>query len=64
MSIDRLKSVVEQINARIPATRGRGEEATKQALILPLLSALGYDIWNPAEVCPEYEADFAIRKGG
>jgi hypothetical protein len=44
--------------------RGRGEEATKQALVLPMLEALGYDIWNPTEVCPEFEADFAIKKQG
>jgi predicted type IV restriction endonuclease len=25
---------------------------------------LGYDIWNPAEVCPEYDADFAMKKAG
>ena len=30
-----------------------GEEATKQALILPFLSALGYDVWEPREVQPE-----------
>jgi predicted type IV restriction endonuclease len=62
--MDRLKSAVDKILGRLPNARGRGEEATKQSLVLPLLDALGYDIWNPAEVCPEYEADFAIRKYG
>ena len=33
-------------------------------MVLPMLEALGYDIWNPAEVCPEYESDTAIKKGG
>ena len=47
-----------------PTPEAAGVEATKQSLVLPLLDALGYDIWNPAEVCPEYEADFAIRKYG
>jgi Uncharacterized conserved protein len=64
MSIERIKEVTGQILARVEATRGRGEEATKQALVLPMLSALGYDIWDPREVCPEYEADFAIKKAG
>lgn len=64
MSLERLKDRLEQIQNRIPMVKGRGEEATKQALILPLLDALGYDIWNPGEVCPEYEADFAIKKQG
>lgn len=64
MSLEKIKTTVEQIVSRITPVRGRGEEATKQALILPMLDALGYDIWNPAEVCPEYDADFAIRKFG
>lgn len=64
MSLEKLKSVSEQVLARSPSLKGRGEEATKQALILPILDALGYDIWNPTEVCPEYEADFAVKKAG
>jgi len=64
MATQRLKTLASQILNRLPAVKGRGEEATKQALILPMLDALGYDIWNPAEVCPEYNADFAIKKLG
>jgi hypothetical protein len=64
MSFEKIKSVSEQILNRVPAVRGKGEQATKQALVLPMLDALGYDIWSPAEVCPEYDADFAIRKAG
>jgi hypothetical protein len=41
-----------------------GEEATKMALVVPFLSALGYDIYDPTEVMPEYVADFAIKKAG
>jgi hypothetical protein len=63
MSLDRLKERLDQIASRVPVVRGRGEEATKQALVLPMLDALGYDIWNPVEVCPEFDADFATRKG-
>lgn len=64
MSIEKLKTACDQIAGRISAVKGRGEEATKQALVLPLIDALGYEIWNPNEVCPEYEADFAIKKAG
>lgn len=64
MSIDRIKSVAEQILGRLQAVHGKGEEATKQALVLPMLDALGYDIWHPGEVCPEYDADFPMRKAG
>lgn len=33
------------------------EEATKNALIMPFINALGYDVFNPMEVIPEYIAD-------
>lgn len=33
------------------------EEATKNAFILPLINALGYNVFNPMEVCPEFTAD-------
>lgn len=44
------------------ATRvNASEEATKQALILPFLAALGYDVFNPAEVTPEHHCDFGEK---
>ena len=39
------------------------EEATKNALILPFIQALGYDIFSPDEVVPEFVADVGIKKG-
>ncbi len=39
------------------------EEATKNALVMPFISALGYDIFNPLEVVPEFTADVGIKKG-
>ncbi len=39
------------------------EEATKNALIMPFIRALGYDVFNPFEVVPEYVADIGIKKG-
>ena len=30
------------------------EEATKNALVMPFIAALGYDVFNPAEVVPEF----------
>ncbi len=38
------------------------EEATKNALIMPFLNALGYDVFNPLEVVPEYIADSRLKK--
>lgn len=39
------------------------EEATKTTLVLPMLVAMGYDIFNHNEVCPEFEADRVKNKG-
>ncbi len=39
------------------------EEATKTSLIMPLLQILGYDIFNPEELVPEFVADVGIKKG-
>ena len=40
------------------------EEATKMALIAPFIHALGYDIFNPTEVKPEFSADLPGIKQG
>ncbi len=39
------------------------EEMTKQALIIPFIQILGFDVFNPIEIRPEYSADFGIKKG-
>ncbi len=39
------------------------EEATKNALVLPFLQALGYDVFNPLEVQPEFTSDIGLKKG-
>lgn len=39
------------------------EEATKMAIIAPFIQALGYDVFNPAEVNPEFCADIGTKKG-
>jgi len=39
------------------------EEATKTALVMPFLAALGYDVFDPAEVVPEFTADVGTKKG-
>lgn len=50
---------------RLPDIRERlgTEEATKNALILPFIKAMGYDPFNPAEVVPEFTADIGIKRG-
>ena len=39
------------------------EESVKHSLIMPLIQALGYNVFNPTEVVPEFTADIGIKKG-
>ncbi|PVA70416.1 type I restriction endonuclease [Mycobacteroides abscessus] len=40
------------------------EEATKNAFIMPFISnVLGYDVFDPSEVVPEFVADVGVKKG-
>jgi len=39
------------------------EEATKQAFLIPFIMALDYDVYDPAEVVPEFTADVGTKKG-
>ncbi len=54
------KSRVEKYAASFEAMT---EEATKNALVMPLLICLGYDVFNPNEVIPEFVCDVAGKKG-
>ncbi|MBW6514279.1 MAG: type I restriction enzyme HsdR N-terminal domain-containing protein [Candidatus Syntrophosphaera sp.] len=51
---DRIEKLKKQIQT---------EEATKNAFIMPLIMALGYDIFNPMEVIPEFVCDIGTKKG-
>jgi len=59
------KIKIEEISKRIPAQKDhiQTEEATKNAFVMPFISALGYDIFNPVEVVPEFTADIGTKKG-
>jgi hypothetical protein len=39
------------------------EQAAKTALVMPFINLLGYDVFNPSEVVPEYTADVGTKKG-
>lgn len=39
------------------------EEATKNALVMPMITALGYNIFDPTEVIPELTADVGVKRG-
>ena len=59
------KDSIKQISERIEKLRDniQTEEATKNAFIMPFLTALGYDVFNPLEVVPEMTCDIGIKKG-
>lgn len=61
--LEKIRKTVEQILERVPAVKGKGEEATKQALIYPVLETLGYNIWLPTEVCPDYRRKSSRKPG-
>ncbi len=59
------KDEIKKIGERFESLKNniQTEEATKNAFIMPFIQALGYDIFNPMEVVPEYTADIGIKKG-
>ncbi|TMW13512.1 restriction endonuclease [Alloalcanivorax gelatiniphagus] len=57
---------LEQMRAKVGQLAGElsTEEATKNALVMPFIKdILGYDVFNPLEVIPEFTADQGIKKG-
>lgn len=59
------KDLIKQIGDRTVKLKEQiaTEEATKNAFIMPFLQALGYDVFNPLEVVPEFVSDIGIKKG-
>lgn len=39
------------------------EEATKNAIVMPFLRVLGFDVFDPTQIIPEYVADVGLKKG-
>lgn len=61
-ALDQLLSVLAE-RVRDHGAAIATEEAVKTSVILPLLQGLGYDVFNPAEVVPEFTADAVGKKG-
>jgi Uncharacterized conserved protein len=59
------KDSIKQIAERVEKLKDnlQTEEATKNALIMPFISVLGYDVFNPLEVIPEMSCDIGTKKG-
>ncbi len=70
-----LEEKIADLAQRLPklAEHLKTEEATKNALVMPFIAALGYDIFDPQEVVPEFsvhtgmireKVDYAIVRDG
>ena len=60
------RSILSEISKRASDEAGRlqTEEATKNALIMPFIqNVLGFDVFNPAQVQPEFTADYSGQAG-
>ncbi|PUZ29010.1 restriction endonuclease [Chitinophaga parva] len=59
------KDIIKQLADRIIKNKElvQTEEATKHSFVMPFIQALGYDVFNPMEVVPEFVADLGIKKG-
>ncbi|PNY81673.1 DUF4357 domain-containing protein [Deinococcus koreensis] len=66
---ERIREAVGAIQGWLAHLPNPGEAVVRQAIVLRLLHAAGFDIWNPAEVVPEEtnatgnRSDFLIRVG-
>jgi hypothetical protein len=58
--IDQIKGLSSQISKQLDHIET--EEATKNALIMPFINILGYNVFNPAEVVPEFTCDVGTKK--
>jgi len=59
------KDQIKQLGERVSKLKDQihTEEATKNAFIMPFIQSLGYDVFNPTEVVPEFVSDIGIKKG-
>ena len=58
---EQIKSLGERVNKL--KEQIATEEATKNAFIMPFIQILGYDVFNPIEVVPEFISDIGLKKG-
>jgi hypothetical protein len=59
--VEKVEEVTRKILSRMDRVMGN-EQATKESLIKPFFTAMGYDTEDPDVWCPEYNADFAGKK--
>jgi hypothetical protein len=56
---------VRALASRVGLAKGllQTEEATKNAMVMPFIQLLGYNVFDPLEVTPELIADVGTKKG-
>lgn len=59
--IDDIRAFADKVQMILPHIKT--EEATKHSVILPFLQILGYNVFDPSEVVPEFTADVGTKKG-
>jgi len=59
--IDEIQNLANRVPSKLEHCQT--EEATKTALILPFIKYLGYNVFDPSEVVPEFIADIGTKKG-
>ncbi len=62
MSIEQALALLSE-RVRTNSSAMATEEAVKTAAVLPFFHALGYDVFNPNEMVPEFTADAVGKKG-
>ncbi len=57
------KDLIKQLSEKVSKMKDqiKTEEATKSAFIMPFIQILGYDLFNPMEVVPEFITDFGAK---
>ncbi|HUW06342.1 MAG TPA: type I restriction endonuclease [Williamwhitmania sp.] len=57
------KEQIKQLGDKISKLKDqvKTEEATKNAFVMPFIQILGYDLFNPTEVAPEFVTDFGAK---
>jgi predicted type IV restriction endonuclease len=61
--IDQIRELSNKVPKLKQSNLLKTEEGTKNALVMPFIAALGYNVFDPLEVTPELIADVGIKKG-
>ncbi len=63
--MEEFEQKIEALSARSKSAERQAmtEEATKTAVIMPFIQALGFDVFNLDEVTPEFTSDVGTKKG-